>query len=270
MSEQTDKLLPLIKAYGLSDEESRVYLYLFSEGSKTALELSRRLHLGRTRVYRILDTLRNMGLGEQQLASRGLKFAAVHPSRFEQIAQEKMSKAKLLLESAPMLVAKLHGLEAMSDSKSRVIYYEGLEGLKQVSYNSTRADGLVRVFEMERLSDFLPFDFAENIRKLYVARKIQTRDLTNKPSFPGFTDISELVENFSEIRYLDPERMKISFEVLIYNDVYATYSYKDEKIFCVEIHNQELATMQKQLFDFIWDGAERMKVLDERGAAEVR
>ncbi|PIY80629.1 MAG: hypothetical protein COY80_01970 [Candidatus Pacebacteria bacterium CG_4_10_14_0_8_um_filter_42_14] len=269
MSEQTDKLLPLVKAYGLSDEESRVYLWLFSDGAETALELSRKLRMGRTKVYRIRDTLRNLGLVEQQLSSRGLKFAAVHPSRFEQIAQEKMSKAKLLLESAPELTVKLQSLEAMSDPRSKVIYFEGLEGLKQVSYNSTRAKDIVRVFEMERLSDFLPFDFAEDVRRQYVARKIQTRDLTNKPSFSGFTDVVELVKTYSKIRYLDPSLLRISFEVLIYNDVYATYSYQNGQIFCVEIHNPELAAMQKQLFDFIWAGAERMKVLDDRGAAEV-
>ena len=180
-----------------------------------------------------------------------------------------MSKAKLLLESAPELTVKLQSLEAMSDPRSKVIYFEGLEGLKQVSYNWTRAKDIVRVFEMERLSDFLPFDFAEDVRRQYVARKIQTRDLTNKPSFSGFTDVVELVKTYSKIRYLDPSLLRISFEVLIYNDVYATYSYQNGQIFCVEIHNPELAAMQKQLFDFIWAGAERMKVLDDRGAAEV-
>jgi len=63
---------------------------------------------------------------------------------------------------------------------------------------------------------------------------------------------------------------KFGKAALIYNDVYATYFYKSNKIFCIEIHNQELAAMQKQLFDFIWEEAEIMEFIDERGGARVR
>ena len=157
-----------------------------------------------------------------------------------------------------------------STEKSKVLYYEGLDGLEQVSYNIVHADGILRVFEMEHLDSFLSFEFSESIRHKLVENNIFTRDLTNKKQFPGFTDVSDLVAQYSEFRYISADKLKINFEVLIYNDVYATYTYKDKKIFCVEIYNEQLAAMQKQIFDFIWAQAKPMKFTDKRGAARLQ
>lgn len=40
-------------------------------------------------------------------------------------------------------------------------------------------------------------------------------------------------------------------------------------IFCVEIYNRGLADMQRQLFDFAWAKAKRMRKIGNRGAARV-
>lgn len=156
------------------------------------------------------------------------------------------------------------------EKTTKVLYYEGIEGLKQVSWNITHADRrLLRVFEMEHLSDFLPKDFSESVRRKLVENKIFTRDLTNKKSFPSFTDVTEMIEKYNEYRYVDPKNLKIEFETLIYNNVYCTYTYKEDKIFIVEIYNNHLANMQKSLFDFIWNESTPMKYLDNHGGAEA-
>ncbi len=269
MSDQTDNLLNLVKPYGLSDEEGRVYIYLLEKGYTSALQVSRQLHMGRTKVYRLLDKLRQKQLVEFQVDERGMKFGATSPHKFHQLVVAQEQEVNALKEALPNLLKQLEHLSSSSSTKSKVLYYQGLEGLKQVSYNITRARDTVRVFEMEHLSDFLPFEFAEKVRQELVDKKVITRDLTNKQSFTGFSDVTEMFPEYSQFRYIDPDKLKINFEVLIYNDVYATYTYKDEQVFCVEIYNQQLAQMQKQLFDFIWQQAQEMKFTDQRGGAVV-
>ena len=61
----------------------------------------------------------------------------------------------------------------------------------------------------------------------------------------------------------------MDFEVLMYNDTYAMYSYENNEIFGVEIINPKLAAMQKQIFDFMWRHSRRMKMVSEGGAAIV-
>lgn len=223
----------------------------------------------RIKVYRLLDKLIGKQLVEQKLNERGLKFGATNPQKFSQLIEERKYQLEALSNSLPQVVTALQQLSHTQQKSSKVLYYEGVEGLKQVSYNITHAKDLVRVFEVEHLSDFLPKDFAEDIRKQLVEKKILTKDLTNKSSFPGFTEVSEMIECFSQTRYIDPAFLKINFEVLIYNDVYATYTYQGEQIFCVEIYNEQLSQMQKQIFDFIWSQAQEMKYLDKTGAASI-
>lgn len=268
MSEQTDNILNLINPY-LSKEESKVYLFLLSHGFSTALNISRELKIGRTKIYRLLDILQNKQLIELKVDDRGMKFGATHPSKFQQLVAEQEQHVLALKNSLPDLISKLTSINPKSDPDSKVLYYEGIEGLKQVSYNAINAKGLLRVFEMEHLSDFLPKEFAEEVREKLVENKVTTHDLTNKTSFPNFTEVTEMVEKFSEFRHIDPEKLKINFEVLIYNNVYATYTYKEGKIFCVEIYNEQLAEMQKQIFDSIWNQAQTMQFTSPKGAAKI-
>lgn len=270
MSDQTDSLLPLITTYGLSHEEGRVYLLLLRSGFLTALAISRQLQMGRTKVYRILDTLKEKQLVEFKLDDRGMQFGACAPQAFAQLVQQQESAVQNLRANLPTLLTQMEATAAIAASGSKVLYYQGVEGLKQVSYNITRAKDKLRVFEMDHLSDFLSFEFAENVRQRLVEHKVSTYDLTNKKSFAGFTDIEPLIKLYSHFRYIDPKQLAINFEVLIYNDVYATYTYKDKDIFCVEIYNQHLADMQKQLFDYIWAKAVPMEFTDAQGAARVK
>jgi len=269
MSDQTDNLINLVKPYGLSDEEGNIYVFLLQRESATALTLSRSLHLGRTKVYRLLDKLKTKQLIEVRFDERGMSFAATHPAKFQQLVTSKESEIAALKASLPSLINQLTKLTQLAQDNSKVLYYEGWDGLKQVSYNLTRAVGVVRVFEMVHLSEFLPETFSEQIRQECVDAEISFRDLTNQTSQTDFTQVTDLIKHFSKVRYIDPLLIKINFEVLIYNDVYTTYTYKDKKVFCVEIYNPQLAEMQKQVFDFIWAQASPLEYTGLHGAAKL-
>ena len=58
------------------------------------------------------------------------------------------------------------------------------------------------------------------------------------------------------IRYVNPNKLNIQVETLVYNTIVALYEPK-ENGFCVEIHSKELADQQRQLFEFIWKQADR-------------
>lgn len=267
MSDQTDTFSTLLASYGLTQEESLIYIDLLKNSFSTALAISRRLHIGRTKVYRIVDTLKKKRLVEEKLGDRGLEFGAANPHRLEQLASEKEVQAKVLLQNSHLLATQLEKLVAPFQ-RSKVLYYEGQDGLEQVSYNTTHTKGIMRVYEFAHMSDFINKNLAEKIREKYVERNITTYDLTNQESFPGFTDVHKHIESLSQFRYIDSSVLEIKFETLIYNDVYATYTYSNDEIFCVEVYNEQLATMQKQIFDYIWKQAESMKFIDKRGAAK--
>ena len=89
MSEQTDNLIFLLKPYGLTSEESSIYLYLLENSTSSALTISRHVCISRTKVYRILDKLIEKQLVVQQYNQNGFKFRANHPSKLKQLIIQK-------------------------------------------------------------------------------------------------------------------------------------------------------------------------------------
>lgn len=269
MSEKTDTLSSLLAPFGLSEEEANIYLYLLKNTTATVVNISKHVAMGRTKVYRLLDKLRQLQLVEIHVGTRGMRFAAAPPDVLQQLLMAKKTEVSRIEHSLEALVAELHTLTPATDGSSKVVYYKGVEGLTQVSYNTIKANGMLRVFEKSQLHTFLDAAVAEDIRKKHVQRGIFTRDITNKREIEAYTDVHELIQHHSEYRYIDTKKLTIRFETLIYNDVYATYTHSGSEIFCVEIYNEQLAAMQKQLFDFVWTSAEKMEYTSTDGAAQI-
>lgn len=270
MSDQTDNLNQLIMPFGLTSEEAAIYLHIAQKGFLSALTISRNLHIGRTKVYRILDKLIDKQLVEQKLDDMGMKFGAVDPVKLEQLVIEKEHEVAGLRASLPVVVERLKKIFPQSAQESKILYYTGVDGLKRVTYNSTKAREVLRIIErVNDMSDFLSEDFSEEVRMKFVENQTRIHQLTTHKKLEPFTHIPEFITKYSYLRYLDPKKLNVSFEQLIYNDVYAMYRTDGEEIFCVEIYNSELAMMQKQIFDFMWEHAQKMKFVDDRGSARL-
>lgn len=272
MSKNADRLAGLVVPFGLSDEEARVYLVLVESGYLSVVEVGRKLKLPRTRVYRILDSLMEKQLVVRRLGSRGLKFGSNSPRQLELLLKEREKKIEALKESLPTIVGQLEMLgDRQRQQKSAVKYYQGVEGLKRVTYNSTQAKkGQLLIYEVvQDMGKFVDHEFAEEMRRELVKNRVFTRQLTNHKIIEPYTEVYEKVEKYWEVRYVDPARLPIKIETLVYDETVAMYSLEKGDVFCVEIGNARLAEMQRQIFEYIWSTARRMRVTDVGGGAEV-
>lgn len=264
------QIIDQLKQFGLGEDEARVYLYILQNGFQTALNISRSLHIGRTKVYRILDDLKDLGLVNHKLTSRGLEFGSLSYRQLEFLLIEREKELQTLKQKTPILFEQLEKLVPLGNDPSQVLYYSGCEGLEQVTYNSTKAQEVLRIYEVDESMDaFVDHKTSETMRRLFVQNNIHIRQLTNKKHIKGHTDVKEIIKLW-EVRHLPEKQLKISFEVMIYNDVYVIYSFHNKDIFCVEIYNQQLAQMQKELFDFVWVHSKKMVKVGERGEARVQ
>ena len=270
MSEKIDTTISLLTQFGVTESEAKVYLAILGGRGDTALSISRELKLARTKVYRLLDNLILHKLIVTRVGERGMRFVATPPSQLELLLSDKEHDLLRLRQTLPILQSQLSQLSITeSGSKPKVLYYHGLEGLKQVTYNSLRAKGELLTYELETMNAFLSRGWAEDFRRKFVANKIHTRSLVNSTYMAGWTDVTEMVKNYWEMRHLDPHGNPFQFEILIYNNVYCMYRYTGDEIFCVEIYSQELADMQRQLFEYLWGVAKKFKVLDDHGTAQL-
>lgn len=269
MSEQTDRLISTLSPFGLSEEEAAIYLLLLDKGDSSALKISREIHIARTKVYRLLDKLISKQLVIQKLDDAGFKFQAANPESIRQLVLQKEVEVKSLRQELPFVLSQLHSISPKGKEKSKVLYYTGKEGLAQVTYNSLRTKGILRTIEVSSGMDyFLDEEYSEKLRGMFLENKIHTRQLSNIKEFKNWTKLTEFVK-YCELRYIPPQQLKPTFETLIYNNVYVLYQCVGEEIFCVEIYNEHLATMQKQIHDFLWEHAQKMKYTSPYGAAKL-
>lgn len=265
-----NSLIDTLRPFGLSEEESTVYIFLVKNGTKSALELSRGIHLGRTKVYRILNLLIEKGLVTQKLDDMGFKFLANDYRQLEFLLRQKEAEVESLKQSLPAIYTQMASVVSAGEEKSKVLYYHGINGLAQVTWNSTKAtgDGL-RIFEVaESMAAFLDQKVSEKMRTEFVRNKVKIKQLTNSLHIPPYTKVKDFTQ-YIFTRYIDPKVMTIDFEFLVYNDVFTLYGIHKNEQFCVEIYNDNLAATQKKLFDFVWDHAKKMKVLNEQGEATI-
>lgn len=265
MSDQSDGVIKTLEQFGLAKQEARIYLFLLESGPKSALEVSRKLGIGRTKVYRMSEKLHQKGLVNGKIDEQGLKFEPLSYRQLEVLAKQKEVEAQTLKNEIPELFGALANIAGAE--RSRVVYYTGIEGLKQVTLNSLETRDELLIFETKDMSAFLDYGYAEKVREEFVRRKVKIRELTNQKSFSGWTKVVDMVKKYWTCRYIDPKQLEMKFELLVYNDVYSLYSYRGDDIFCVEVRSKQLAQMQRQMFDFLWTHSRKMKVVSDEGGA---
>jgi len=265
-----NKYIRLLSKFGLGKDSSRIFLLLLSKGEKTALQIARELQLGRTKVYRLIDRLISKGLVNEVMGVRGKRFVVDSYENLKLIAIEKEAEAEELKSTLPKIFEILSYISAKDSKHSKVYYYSGMKGLKQMCWNSTKAKGELRIFEIEEMADVFNYGFYEKVRLEFVKRNIHIKQIFNERKLEPFTNVRELLKSHVEFRYIDPKQLDMGFEILIYNDTFGMYNYEGDEIFGVEIENPRLAKMQKQIFDFLWMHAKPMEILDEHGTSKLR
>jgi hypothetical protein len=265
LSEQINKLSIELQNFGLTNDESIIYLELTAKGQQSALALSRITHLSRTKVYEVCDKLITKGLITKLGQRYSTEYKANPPQQLDTILNQKKLELSLMESNLGGIYDSLASLSNPNQLSKNIIRYEGIDGLRQVTWNTTKATGLLRVFELATMDTFLDFDFCERVRIEYGRRGLkESRQLTNLNKINPWTNIEEFV-NIWQCRYIDPKDIQLQMEIVIYNDVVAMYQYKEKSIFCVEIYNKDLAETQKQFYDFIWNQAKAMKILNPQG-----
>ena len=126
----------------------------------------------------------------------------------------------------------------------------------------------VCIFELGSMDDLMPFDTAEEIRKLFVKNKTPVRQLTNHRHLDAWTSVEALPKTLQQIRTIDKAVFDIKHEIVIFDDTVAMYRIAPDVSYS-EINNKDYADMMRDLFNGIWNIAEVM-VLGAGGSAHTK
>jgi sugar-specific transcriptional regulator TrmB len=251
----------IIKTYlgklGIDPAAVAVYLELVRHGHSSALQLAKATDISRTQIYRHLESLQQNGLVSAEQLSYGTLYRPLPLDNIEGLLANREAETAAIRRNLSSMTAALQAIAGGSGPKATVQHYYGVAGLKQATWNITKADKEYRCFEVKHLSSHVDQAFARRHRERCIERQLTTYDLTNDTSVHA-KDIEPFEPTRTFLRHIDPTILTIKFEMIIYNDVVTLLDYTEQM--GIEIYHPALHAMMRQLFDTMWAQAQPLEI----------
>ncbi len=254
---QEQSLIEQLEAFGLSTTEAEIYLYLIGRQPKTVLEIARDLNLPRTSVYDNTVKLAEKGLIQRIATFKGQRIKAYPLSILQTSFDKQRAHLTELQDKLATLDASLTQSFAVAAS-TEVRYFYGAQGLKQMMWNALKAEEHIGYSQFGRVAvvgeTFVQKHFEEILKRDISDRVITNPEMVKQHVTDGTEriDIHDARRNYQNIRVIERDKLYISGDITIYNNVFAAAYWKQGEVVGVEIENAELAKTQRSMFELLW------------------
>lgn len=239
-----------LKGLGLSDSEAKIYMAALAAGESLSKHLAEKAGVKRPMLYKLLPELVSKGLLTETRKGKRRYLVAEDPEVY-------LDKKRAELALAEQSVPELRLLLQTATVKPKIVFYEGVEGLKKLYMDNLREKKPILEFvSMERIHP----EIEKHSKNYYIPQRIN-RKIPIKIIVSGNTT-SELLNlktadwALREMRTIDEKKFPIPLDCYIYGDnaSFALYRTDSEPIGII-IRSREIATMLRSLFEFVWHQA---------------
>ncbi|MCB0322516.1 MAG: hypothetical protein KDD69_03050 [Bdellovibrionales bacterium] len=248
---------------GLSQNEFTCYCVLLESGLSSAGDLAKKLHVPRSTLYGVLDSLAGRGLASVTERESLKLWHASSPDRLLELAQmrlDTLAEAKVALAQS---LPRLKAIQSLDFVKPRFTYFEGVEGVRQVLkdlllYRDVETLAFWPISEMLKLlgTDFMYQHNRDRIRQNISIRGIWPRDKQVDITANIFLGVGKKFKR--ELR-LAPAGIDCSMSYWIYGDKIGFISSKKE-CFGFIIESRDMRQLLQTQFEFLWDRSERIVI----------
>ena len=255
MPKDTDAIRKYFAKLDLEPEIADLYLILHAYGPQTISALARNAGVERTRIYRLLDKLTNTNLVETETQYKRIILHAAPIMNLQILLSEREQRLRSLQAELQNLHEQLDK-PASNSHATKVQFYRGLEGNKQMFWNQTKAKGETLSILYETMQTRTNLAFFERWVRACNEADMKFRGLISDDFLADLQNwygkhSNERLEHWDS-RYLPPAVFPITHSTIVYDDVVSYYNWRDGETFGVEIHNPEIAEMQRHVFEMLW------------------
>jgi sugar-specific transcriptional regulator TrmB len=233
-------------AFGLKEDEAKVYVAALQLGPTTILSIARETEIRRTTVYEIIKALTNKGLMTTELKGFKKLYCASHPRNLVSIFESKK-------DNLMSIVPDLTTIYKNQGSENSIKTYESLQAIKSL---------YLEILDSYRSGDFCYVigdtdKFIKDDPKFFM-KYIEDRAKINLDIKIIVTDSEASRErkrnarNFnSQIKIL-PKDTKLSANFTVTKKLFLTQAVEDKHL-AITTNNKEIIGLQKNLFEIIWN-----------------
>jgi len=256
MPNDTSPMHEYFAKLGLEPEIAEVYLALNAYGPQSLLQLARNAKIERTRLYRLLDVLTENHLIEIEEHYKRKLYKAAPVSNLQIVLTKREQEIRNLQQELMHLQTSAQAASIHSPL-THVQFYRGLEGVKQMFWNQTKAKSETLSLLYENMQSKTNLTFFErwvercNQHDMYFRSVVGDHFLTTQQEWYG-EHSNEKLRHWQGC-YVPDHLFPITHSTITYDDVIAYYNWRDGEVFGIEVYNQEIATAQRHVFEMLWD-----------------
>jgi len=238
---------------GLETEIADLYLALHSHGPQTISELSRNSRVERTRIYRLIDKLMESNLIEVESHHKRGIIKAAPVANLRILINERENELKNLQDELG-LIEKVLARNSLSSPATRVQFYSGVEGIRQIRWNQLRAKTEHVGYAYRVTGEGSGKAFGQKWAEEFEAKGLRKRLLINDEFVESWERYGTTGRRINGIdyHYIDSDTFTIRNISDTYDDVTVYFQWKDGEMFGIEIYNQDIADTQRQIFEILW------------------
>lgn len=224
-------------------------------------QISKSTGIPRSTVYRICDRLVKRKLAEVVIDHRGRKVRAVDSQTLDYLIQDKEKEFNTRKDALEELKRFLE-ITVRNLPMTQLRYYKGRDGMKQLIWNTLRAEKSIVGYSVYGRRDIVGQKFIEKYVVEFKRRNLVDKVLVNKQILPDAKRALREVHQQStdHIRVVNDTSFYISGDTYIYNNIYAVNFWDENEIIGVEIENPEIAKVQQSIFENLWKKAKLLEV----------
>ncbi len=243
-----EHLIAPLRDLGLTEKEARVYLALLQLGAATPYKIAKKSRLKRPTAYVIAEELVEKGLIVHVPGEEPRRYIARTPETFFEGVEDKLAKARRILP-------ELKSLQKGTSEKPSVMYFDGVEGLKQAyGYKEKELQGKNIVGFFASAEDISPevnqvfFDWNEYIERHKTrVRGLTVDSLTLKP----YTKWLLPKDSQITMKYLPQEMYSAKTSIESCDDQFVRICLM-ESVQTLIIESPKLAKALREVFEITW------------------
>ncbi len=256
-----EKIKKELTNFGLTANQSKVFIYLGKYGSKTAAEISKALQTPRTETYHLVNSLQNMGLVTAEL-SHPTKYTATEMKQaIETLVKQEQTRINSLAKKEESLseMWKQVPFFAVETDESKSEKMQLLHGtspiINKIKEMITSSVEDFKIFgSVSDLQRFYHSDIFDNLKESSAELKLIVSPLTKAPEFLSEIDQKSVrsVPSDSENKCFLINDKK---EVLLFM---RNANHPTRQTFAWWSDSETLADLMNYLFDLSWEKGDQI------------
>jgi len=237
---------------GLTKGEIAVYLALLKRGNSSIGNIVKESKVTKSKVYDILDRLKDKGLASKSLKNNVMHYTAAPPNFLIELIEKKEKEITEQKQSLEKIMPELNAIQHLALQKERTEIFEGFRGLKnafQIIANEFEQDQEFLVIGVDKTLNQQQLNFFRNYHKIKKKSKIKTKVIFTT-NLKGVSEYHLPQDKYNKERYL---QQSSAVPINIYKDIIIIPLLEaGEKEITILIRNKKLAEGFKQYFYTLW------------------